>query len=51
LLNWLTINLSEYDSIKLYSPIWGGNINSTVNAAFEFIPSSKNICRERVSDL
>lgn len=59
----LTVNLSDYDTIKLYSPIWAGNPHAAANAALALLPSGKNIeiavvsssgtskCRERIAGI
>ncbi len=59
----LTVSLSDYDTIKLYSPIWADNTHPAANAVLEMLPSGKNIeialvsgsgtskCRERITDI
>jgi hypothetical protein len=58
----LSVDLAEYDVIKLYSPIWGGNTHPAFNAALELLPQGKVVevtvvsgsgtskCRERIAE-
>jgi len=45
----LTVDLSAYDGIVLYSPVWAGNAPPAVNAILELLPGGKSVSVRMVS--